>query len=342
MPFLVRPGGDVDRGARRAWVFAKGARDFEAVHDAKRPIEPARMVLRFSVRADQQLGSGSARAAEHVADSVDRRFEACVGEAPGEPAARLDVLWRKRWPMHAAFVSAKLGQAAEVSKQSDAVDLRHRARSAWVDGEDELARDLTRSEAIQHGARFVERERLFKRDFQAPIHDPAHDRVDRLTPGSGRKVGVAEVEAGEGERLRDKPLPEIGKRPALGLAEAYDVTQLADGRETAVEDACAGRVQHLVDASAVGKARRDLDEILVLPVDDLRCAKAKRARLLAFRAYGSDDGRASAHGELGYEQAHAAANGVDENDVPRRGHADVVEQVPRGEPLDWKGGRDVE
>jgi len=56
MPFLIRPGGDVDRGARRAWVFAKGARDFEAVHDAKRPIEPARMVLRFGVRADQELG----------------------------------------------------------------------------------------------------------------------------------------------------------------------------------------------------------------------------------------------------------------------------------------------
>ena len=125
VPFLIRPGGDVDRGAGRAWVFAKGARDFEPVHDAKRPIEPARMVLGFGVRAKQELGPGRARAAEHVANSVDRRFEACVRETPGEPAARLDVLRRKRRSMHAALVSAELGQAAEVGEQSGAVDLRH-------------------------------------------------------------------------------------------------------------------------------------------------------------------------------------------------------------------------
>jgi len=40
--------------------------------------------------------------------------------------------------------------------------------------------------------------------------------------------------------------------------------------------------------------------------------------------------------------AHAAADGVEQDDVARPGHADIVEQVPRGEPLDRKGRRDVE
>jgi hypothetical protein len=36
-----------------------------------------------------------------------------------------------------------LGEAAQVGEQSVAVDLRHGFRSAGVDGEDKLARDLT-------------------------------------------------------------------------------------------------------------------------------------------------------------------------------------------------------
>ena len=122
---------------------------------------------------------------------------------------------------------------------------------------------MARSQSIQHGAGFAERERLFKRNFQAPAHNPARDCVDRLTPSVGSEVGVAEVKAGEGERLRHKSFPESGKGPALGLAEAHDVTKLADGRETAIEDAGAGRVQHLVDALAVSETRRDLNEIFV-------------------------------------------------------------------------------
>jgi hypothetical protein len=196
--------------------------------------------------------------------------------------------------------------------------------------------------AIQHGARFAEGERLFNRNFQAPIHDSAHDCVDRLTPGSGRKVGVAEVKAGERERLRHQPFPEIGKGPAFGLAEAHDMTKLADRREAAVEDAGAGRVQHLVHALAVSEAGHGLNEIFVFPVDDLGRAVGEGARLLAFGAHGSNDGRASAHRELRCEQAHAAADGVDEDDVAWLGHTDVVQEMPRGEPLDREGGRHVE
>ena len=60
-----------------------------------------------------------------------------------------------------------------------------------------------------------------------------------------------------------------------------------------------------------GEAHDGLDEILVFAVDDLGRAKVKRARLLALRPHGPDDGRAGAHGKLGCEQAHAAADGVD-------------------------------
>jgi hypothetical protein len=67
----------------------------------------------------------SARTAEHVADSVDRRFKPRVRETSDEPAARLDVLRRKRRPVHAALVSAELGEAAQVGEQSATIDLRH-------------------------------------------------------------------------------------------------------------------------------------------------------------------------------------------------------------------------
>ena len=100
--------------------------------------------------------------------------------------------------------------------------------------------------------------------------------------------------------------------------------------------------EHLVDALAFGEACHGLNEILVVPVDDLGRAIAKRARFLACRAYGSDDGRAGARGELGCEQAHAAADGVDENDVARLGYADIVKEMPCGEPLDGKGRRNFE
>jgi hypothetical protein len=75
VPFLVRPGGDVDRDAGRAWIFAECPRDFQSVDDAERPIEPARMVLGFGVRANQELRPGGARSAEDIADAVDLRLE---------------------------------------------------------------------------------------------------------------------------------------------------------------------------------------------------------------------------------------------------------------------------
>ena len=74
------------------------------------------MVLRFGVRTEQELKSGRARTAEHVADSIDRRFEPRLRETSGELAARLDVLRRERRPVHATLVSAELGQATEVGK----------------------------------------------------------------------------------------------------------------------------------------------------------------------------------------------------------------------------------
>jgi len=48
---------------------------FKGIDDAKRPIEPARVILAFEVRPGQQLCSGFCAGAEHVAYAVDRSGE---------------------------------------------------------------------------------------------------------------------------------------------------------------------------------------------------------------------------------------------------------------------------
>ena len=123
---------------------------------------------------------------------------------------------------------------------------------------------------------------------------------------------MAEMEAREGQRLRHQPLPEIGKRPALGLAEAHDMAELADRSRSC------GR----------GCWRRSSSTILSTPLPSVKVITAstkssssrlmtfaapilERAPLLAFRAHRADDGRAGLHGELRREQADAAADRVD-------------------------------
>ena len=61
---------------------------FERIDDAKRPIEPARVVLAFEMRSGQQFRSGLCAGAEHIADAVDLGGEAGLGKplAPATPA----------------------------------------------------------------------------------------------------------------------------------------------------------------------------------------------------------------------------------------------------------------
>ena len=78
MSFLIAPSRDFDRAGRiRIGIY--GAGGFEGIHDAKRPIEPAREILAFEMRPGQQFRSGFRTCAEYIADAVDRRGEAASG-----------------------------------------------------------------------------------------------------------------------------------------------------------------------------------------------------------------------------------------------------------------------
>ena len=87
------------------------------------------------------------------------------------------------------------------------------AGSARVHGEDELPATWREARRCSIAPASPKGNVCSSGTLQAPVHDPAHDRVDRLAPELGRKVGVAEVKAREGERLRDQSFPEIGKGP---------------------------------------------------------------------------------------------------------------------------------
>ena len=73
MSFLIAPCRDFN-GAVDVRVGIDDAGGFEGIHDAKRPIEPAREILAFEMRPGQQFRSGFCAGAEHIADAVDRRL----------------------------------------------------------------------------------------------------------------------------------------------------------------------------------------------------------------------------------------------------------------------------
>ena len=80
MAFLVAPCRDLD-GAADARVGIDDAGGFQRIDDAERPIEPARVILAFEMRARQQFGPGFRAGAEHIADAVDLGGESGLGQA---------------------------------------------------------------------------------------------------------------------------------------------------------------------------------------------------------------------------------------------------------------------
>ncbi len=67
MPLLIGEGADIDRQA--------GPRQRDAGDDAERAVEPAGLVLRFDVAADEQMRAGAGMAAIDIADAVDRGLQ---------------------------------------------------------------------------------------------------------------------------------------------------------------------------------------------------------------------------------------------------------------------------
>ena len=145
MPLLIGPGGDFDREIRTTGILVESACNFEPIDDAERAIEPARMVLRLRMRADQQPRTWFSRPGENIADAVDRRVKTGRRQLLDEPGSRRHVLRRIGRPMHAGLIFPEFRQTALVGKQAFSIYFRHSSifrRSGRFDSEDELAGNL--------------------------------------------------------------------------------------------------------------------------------------------------------------------------------------------------------
>ena len=86
MSFLIAPCCDFN-GAIDARIGIDYAGGLQGIDDAKRPIEPARKILAFEMRAGQQFRSGFRACTKYVADAVDLGGKQCFGK-PSAPATR--------------------------------------------------------------------------------------------------------------------------------------------------------------------------------------------------------------------------------------------------------------
>src|SRR6185436_14443741 len=129
MPLLVGKHNHVDAGI--AARFLKRARGFERVDAAERAVEPAGMVLRFQMRAGENLGAARPALSQNVADTVDRRFESRFGAALGKPCARGDILRREGRAMDAGLVAAEGTQLGKIAEQTVGLDGGHGRLSSF-------------------------------------------------------------------------------------------------------------------------------------------------------------------------------------------------------------------
>ena len=131
MALLVAECRDVD--ADLAGLLGQRPRGFERIDDAECAVEPAGMILGFEMRAGEHLAAGRARAAEHIADAVDRRLEAGLRHAFGQPLARHDVFGREGRTMDAGLVGAEGAQRVQIAEHAVRIDRRH-GSSLWQNG----------------------------------------------------------------------------------------------------------------------------------------------------------------------------------------------------------------
>jgi hypothetical protein len=125
MAFLVGPGDRLDAEPGEVGIAAKGARHLQRVDHPERAIEPAAFRLGLAVRADQQAAGRVGRAAKDIADAVDHRFEARLGELPGEPVARGDIGFGIGRAVDPGLVAAEFGEALQIGDDPVSIDLQH-------------------------------------------------------------------------------------------------------------------------------------------------------------------------------------------------------------------------
>src|SRR5205814_10253906 len=97
MSFLVEEHHDVHAGI--AARFPDRARCFERVDAAERAVEPARMVLRFQMRAGEDLAAARLALSQNVPNAVDGGLKSCRRALFGKPRARRDIVGRERRAM---------------------------------------------------------------------------------------------------------------------------------------------------------------------------------------------------------------------------------------------------
>ena len=124
MTFLIAPRRNFD-SAFGGGIGIDDAGSFERVDDAKRSIEPARIILAFQVRAGQQFGPGFWTVAEHIANAVDRGGEAGLGKPPGQPFQRAQMRLGERRLVNAGLVGADVAQRMEIGQDAGAIEFRH-------------------------------------------------------------------------------------------------------------------------------------------------------------------------------------------------------------------------
>jgi hypothetical protein len=115
MAFLVAPRRDLD-GAFDIGIGIEHAGGFQRIDDAKRPIEPARIVLAFEMGACQQLRSGFCASAEYVADTVDGGGEVGFRQSRGQPLQRAHMRFGEGRLVHAGLVGADGAQRVEIGE----------------------------------------------------------------------------------------------------------------------------------------------------------------------------------------------------------------------------------
>src|SRR4029453_10572724 len=115
MPFLIAPCSDLD-SAFYAGIGIDHAGGFKGIDDTKRPIEPARVILAFEVRAGQQFWFGSCAGAEHVANAVDRSGEPGLRKLLGKPLQRSHMRLGESRPGNARLLRSYSTGAVEIPK----------------------------------------------------------------------------------------------------------------------------------------------------------------------------------------------------------------------------------
>ena len=124
MSFLVAPGRDLD-GAGGVRIGIDDAGGFERIDDAERPIEPARVILAFEMRAGQQFRSGfRGWCRAHCRCRRSRRQVLPRAVAAASHLQRAHMRLREGRLVNAGLVGADAAQRIEIAEDPGAVDVR--------------------------------------------------------------------------------------------------------------------------------------------------------------------------------------------------------------------------